>query len=61
MKAQELREKSDEELEEIKKELKINLLKSNTAKFKGKIPIKSTKRNIARINTIFRERKNAVS
>jgi len=57
MKIKELREKSDEELIEIKKELNFNLMKSSTAKFKGKIPIKSTKRNIARINTILRERK----
>ena len=57
MKIQELREKNDEELLEIKKELEKNLIKSNTIKYKGKIPIRSTKRTIARINTILRERK----
>lgn len=65
MKIQELREKNDEELKEIKKNLEMQTIKARVEK--GKVSKKHKKtnhkifeeirKNIARINTILRERK----
>lgn len=60
MKAKDLREKSSEELKNIESELKEKLFNLNFQKVLGQLQnpmkIKETKRDIARIKTILKER-----
>ncbi len=60
MKAKDLREKSSEELKNIEAELKEKLFNLNFQKVLGQLQnpmkIKETKRDIARIKTILKER-----
>ncbi len=60
MKAKDLREKSSEELKNIELELKEKLFNLNFQKVLGQLQnpmkIKETKRDIARIKTILKER-----
>jgi len=60
MKAKDLREKSSEELKNMETELKEKLFNLNFQKVLGQlqnpVKIKETKRDIARIKTILKER-----
>jgi len=65
MKSKNLREKNDEELLEMKKDLEMQLIKAKVQKgAKGKKPkrlnykiFQEIRKNISRINTILRERR----
>ncbi len=60
MKAKDLREKSSEELKNLESELKEKLFNLNFQKALGQLQnpmkVKETKRDIARIKTILKER-----
>ncbi len=56
---EELRRKSVKVLEEMKKTLEIHIMRARRKRYKDKgINIKEEKRNIARINTIIKEKIN---
>ena len=59
-KAKDLRNKSTKELIEMKRQFEFHLMKAYSPKGKDSkgYNIKQEKRNIARINTILKERKN---